>query len=209
MCLDAYAATPVNFHHSAKYRVFCTISCQASFNSSKRSSTYKSKTGYDHPHHNPLVKTQMKQNSLEKYGTEHPSQSQHSKDKTKETKLERYGVRNFAQTGLAPTGYQWYEYVLPSGKIIKCQGYENRYIPILIRKYGEDNIEFEKSKIPKIKYTMESKTHMYFPDFYIPEDNLVIEIKSEYTLNVDLERNNLKFQAVKEAGYAFKLKTYK
>lgn len=47
-----------------------------------------------------------------------------------------------------------------------------------------------------------------FPDIFIPKTNTIYEVKSDYTLNVDLETNNLKFQAVKDSGFNFVLKVY-
>lgn len=47
-----------------------------------------------------------------------------------------------------------------------------------------------------------------FPDAYVPSANTIYEVKSDYTLNQDLETNNLKFQAVKDTGYNFVLKVY-
>lgn len=151
-------------------------------------------------------KETSKQTLKEKYGTDYINVF---REKAKKTCLERYGVENHMQSGLFGNGYKWYEYELPSGKIIKYQGYENRYIPILIRKYGEENVCFEKSKIPKIKYTFKNKTHYYFPDFYVPSKNLIIEIKSVYTLNSQKHRNEAKFKAVIEKGFNFKLKVYR
>ena len=49
------------------------------------------------------------------------------------------------------------------------------------------------------------KKHRYFPDFYIPKDNLIIEVKSTFTYNKELEKNLLKEQCVKDAGFKYKL----
>ena len=63
--------------------------------------------------------------------------------------------------------------------------------------------------MPEIWYIgTDNKQHRYFPDVYIPKTNTIYEVKSEYTLNVNLEINELKFQAVKSAGYNFILKVY-
>jgi len=134
--------------------------------------------------------------------------SKNSRVKAEQTMIKRYGVRSYAQLHNSNC-FKWKQYTLPSGTIIKYQGYEDRYIPVLIRKYGEENVCFEKSKIPKIKYSMNNKEHYYFPDFYVKDENLIIEIKSNYTLFEGLSTNNLKFLAVKNAGYNFKLKVYK
>ena len=52
------------------------------------------------------------------------------------------------------------------------------------------------------------KKHRYFPDVYIPKTNTIYEVKSEYTLNINLEGNELKFQSVIDSGYNFNLKIY-
>lgn len=135
----------------------------------------------------------------------------HSIKKMEDTCLLKYGVRNIAQSGLYSScgGYKWYTYKLPSGDNIRHQGYEGRYIPILIRAYGENNIIFNKADIPKFKYIENGVERYYFPDFYIPSRKLVIEIKSKYTLDLQYTRNKLKFQAVLDAGYNLKVKVYK
>ena len=51
----------------------------------------------------------------------------------------------------------------------------------------------------------EGKKHRYYPDFYIPEENLIIEVKSQWTLDLHKDKNQAKFQAVKEAGFNFRL----
>lgn len=66
----------------------------------------------------------------------------------------------------------------------------------------------------KIDYEMESKRFWYWdsqqqkqrvaiPDFYISEDNLIVEIKSNYTLDEQNMRDKVK--AYREHGYCFKL----
>lgn len=228
------------------YRDFCSVSCQSSFNGSKRVQAYFDRTGFLSPHYNPEVILKRIQNSQIKWGYTvpqlHPEVTQKSKetrlekygnekyvnkeqreatnlikygvrcvlsfqDKKEEAMLAKYGVRNYSQLGLT-NGYKWYEYILPSSKIIKCQGYESRYIPVLIRKYSEENICFSKRDIPKIIYFKNNKEHYYFPDFYIPSENLIVEIKSKYTYNANKEINDLKFQATKDAGYKLKVKIY-
>ncbi len=43
-----------------------------------------------------------------------------------------------------------------------------------------------------ITYCYENKIHKYYPDFFHRESNTIIEIKSTYTMNCDLEKNMLK-----------------
>lgn len=185
------------------------------------------KWNYDVPQLHPDVTRKSKETRLEKYGDENYNNQKQREItnlerygnkctllnpdvllKTYNTMLLKYNVQYYAQTGIF-TGYKWYEYTLPSGKIIKHQGYENRYIPVLIRKYGEESVCFDKGSIPKIKYNQNGKDHYYFPDFYIPSQNLIVEIKSKYTYNCAKELNDLKFQATIASGFKLKVKIYK
>ena len=60
--------------------------------------------------------------------------------------------------------------------------------------------------MPAIWYVGEDgKKHRYYPDFYIPKENLIIEVKSSYTMLYDFYKNNLKAVATKELGYNYKL----
>jgi len=43
----------------------------------------------------------------------------------------------------------------------------------------------------------------YFPDFFIKELNLVIEIKSHYTYDIEKEQNEAKKEATVNSGFRF------
>jgi len=49
----------------------------------------------------------------------------------------------------------------------------------------------------------DKKRHRYFPDIFIPKDELIIEVKSDYTYEVDCKTNHLKKQACLDKGYNF------
>jgi len=59
--------------------------------------------------------------------------------------------------------------------------------------------------MPEIRYMFEGKEHRYYPDFYIPSENKIIEVKSEYTLQADWEQNQAKFKATRNLGFDFNL----
>lgn len=101
--------------------------------------------------------------------------------------------------------HRYKKYSLPSGKIINVQGYENLALDELINIYSEDEIITSRKYMPTIWYIgEEGKNHRYYPDIYIPKDNLIIEVKSDYTLKRELQRNLLKAQATKQLGFNFK-----
>ena len=52
-------------------------------------------------------------------------------------------------------------------------------------------------------YTLNDNQKIYYPDFYIPKYNLIIEIKSMYYYNLHTEMNLAKQKACIEQGYNF------
>lgn len=86
--------------------------------------------------------------------------------------------------------YKSKQYILPSGKSIRVQGYENDFLDYIFKNnlLREDEVCFT---APRIKY--DTNRH-YYPDFFIPKYNLIVEIKSNYTFK---QRNILKEQAAK------------
>ena len=70
----------------------------------------------------------------------------------------------------------------------------------LFKYYKETDIITKTKNIPKIKY-FDNTDRYYFPDIYIPGDNLIIEVKSEYTYNSQISRNLLKKAATEKCCY--------
>jgi len=198
--------------------------------------TFLQKYGTEYPLRNKNVMDKLKITNLNKYGVTCVFQNNNIKEKILKTQIDRYGkLFNFAHidhklrseaTNLKRYGVKNYfeiinennlgyilskkEYTLPSGKEIILQGYEPIVMTELLEKYSEEDILFKRIDMPKIFYIGEdNKKHRYFPDFFIPKDNLIIEVKSEYTMIVDFYKNMLKFIAVKNMGYRFKLEVRK
>jgi len=129
--------------------------------------------------------------------------------KRKQTNLEKYGVEYVSQDPnifdkQQKSGYKRKPVITPSGKTIHLQGYEPQAYNKLLEQYSEDEINHIIKDIPEIWYLGEdNKTHRYYPDFYIPKDNLIIEVKSEHYYKKDLLKNKLKQQACLDSGYEF------
>lgn len=106
-------------------------------------------------------------------------------------------------------GKRFKEYKMPSGKIIKIQGYENIALDELINIYLENDINTGKYT-PRIKYLKcnDINEHYYFPDIFIKSINKIIEVKSTWIYNKDLEINTLKANACKNNGYKFEFWIY-
>jgi len=175
---------------------------------------------------------EIRYNNVLKYGVKNYIESDDFKNKTKKTlfdkygdekylkfgsisfkrmMMEKYGVENamhvseFAekcQSATTKKSYQYKNYTLPSGKIIKLQGYENKtFNKLFTLGYSECDIKYKKSDMPEIWYYLNGVKRRYYPDFFVPKDNLIIETKSKYTYEVEREQNLKKFEATKQLGY--------
>jgi hypothetical protein len=155
------------------------------------------------------VKEKYKQTCLEKFGVENAMQNIEVREKSKQTCLEKYGVENpmqnievfkKAQASLYSNKYM----TLPSGIEVTYQGYENVAITtLLIQGYLEEQIVLDRDLIPQIKYEFGNKSRVFFPDIFIPYENRIIEVKSTWTYDKDLEKNLAKKQACLDQGYQF------
>ena len=76
---------------------------------------------------------------------------------------------------------------------------------VLYRKIEEDDILVGK-EVPRFRYeTDDGKEHIYFPDIFIRNSKVIIEVKSLYTFHYQTRLNYLKFKKVVEEGYTLRL----
>jgi hypothetical protein len=114
-----------------------------------------------------------------KYGVQHTGQLESVKTKFKQTCLTKYGVENPSQNAeiaekASSNGYKIKKYELPSGKIIKCQGYEPFALRDLVSlKINEDDIVNEKTKV------YEGAIRELITNGIDPFSNEIIELQSE------------------------------
>lgn len=136
-----------------------------------------------------------------KYGV-HPTKLESTQDKIKKTNVEKYGYSHRLKDPIkyeeySRKSFQYKDYIFPSGKKVRIQGYENLAIDLLLKIHDEVNIIIEDSEISqetgKIEY---SKDRIYFPDIFIKTENKIIEVKSEYTYECNLAENLEKKDAV-------------
>ena len=138
------------------------------------------------------------------------------REKSKKTCLEKYGVEYSSQ---APTisekqsknAYKSYDYIFPSGRIERIQGYENYMLNDLLQKEGilEDDIVVNRAEVPSVWYEdTNEKKRRYFVDCFIKSQNRCIEAKSTWTAAKKKDCIYLKQQALKEAGYSCEIWIY-
>lgn len=191
--------------------------------------------GESNPTKSDLIKKKTEETNIERYGSKSPLQNQEVKQKALETLTSKYDVNhnskiegrykkmkensnnNFGTDHpmqneevfdkCMKNSHRFKEYKLPSGKIVKIQGYENFALDKLLESYNENDLIIGtveiKSVIGRIEYFFEGKKKIYHPDIYIMSENKVIEVKSTYTIKVDMEKNEAKRKAVLDRGMNF------
>lgn len=169
------------------------------------------KYGFACPLQNEEIYKKSKATLFKNHGVEFSYQNEEIFNKYKKTMLERYGAEFWMQNDQDHTIThisKYKEFILPNGNIAYLQGYEDYALEeVISKKYDYDDIVISNidifKNIPKIYYDYNGSTHRYFPDFYIKSENLIIEVKSEYTYNQYLEINNLKRQACLDNNLKF------
>lgn len=137
--------------------------------------------------------------SREKYGVDNKFQSESIKKKSINTMRKKYGVDSPCEMHV-----RWKEYKMPSGRIVKFQGYENFALDKLIASgINENEILIEKKTQPKIFYLYNGKKCRYYMDLYIKNINKIVEVKSDWTYKIHKNRNIAKKEECIRRGFDF------
>lgn len=186
--------------------------------------TLQEKYGVDNPMELPGMAEQRKKHFIEKYGVENPSSNEQVKQKRINTMMERHGIPHnlvnwqekfFNKFGVHNPAHvpeiaetlcynrfkKRKEYTLSTGEVIHLQGYEPFGFDYLKTLYQENQIQYRKKDMPELWYTWQEKTCRYYCDFFVADDNLVVEIKSLFTLSRDLDIVKQKILSAQTKGY--------
>lgn len=149
---------------------------------------------------------------MERYGVEHALQSPVIMARWKESVMKHFGVEHPMQhpeifEKWVASSYKTKTFVSHSGKEFLCQGFEPFCIHDLLEKEGYSEDDIATRGILPVPYFFE-KNRVYFPDIYIEKENRLIEVKSEWTLEKDLEKNYAKIRACEELGFDVELRVY-
>jgi len=142
----------------------------------KYKETCVDKFGFDNPMKNEIIKEHMFDLFYEKYGERHPMHVPEFLEKMIKSGLK---ISKYKETDL------YYQ-----------SSYEKDFLD---KYYNLINI----SRGTSIKYIYSGSTHIYYPDFYIEELNLIVEIKSTNWYNVHKEKNDIKKEFCIKNGYNF------
>lgn len=193
--------------HRLPYCEECSLKKKAE----RGKNTCMEKYGVSNAGKRPEVIQKIKEIFNAKYGI-HPKQTQEVQDKWKATCVEKYGghpnQNKEVQVKSEATSFAFKDYMMPSGTVVKYQGYENLALDELVQLYEEEDICVGRSDVPSVNYYVGDKKHVYFPDFFIPSENKIIEVKSQWT--IQLRRGNIeeKASATVKAGYKYEIWVY-
>ena len=163
----------------------------------KSKQTCMKKYGVDSYSKTKEFNEKCKNTCLEQYGVIHYSMTDECKRKTIKTNLKKYGVKYPLQninifTKQQKTSYKFHKY--------ENLSYQSNYEKDFLNCYFN---RISLSKVSPIPYFYENKKKYYYPDFYYKPLNLIIEIKSNYTYNKELDKNLSKRKSCIEKGYKF------
>jgi hypothetical protein len=167
--------------------------------------THIERYGVSSPMHVPEFVEKQQKTNRERYGVDNPMKNKAVRQKAADTCKERYGVDNPMKVkefyDKANTSFEKKDYTLPSGTIVQLQGYEHHALDLLLLDHTEEDIKTSRDEIPVITYQFEDKTCKFYPDFYIPSEHKIIEVKSTYTYLAFEVKNKRKIEAATKQGY--------
>jgi len=193
------------------YRLPYCESCSKKYMVEKIKKTCIKKFGVDNAGRLPEIIEKIKNTFQEKFGC-HPKQTEDVQEKWKATCLDKYGghpnQNKEVQVKSENKSFAFKDYMMPSGNVIKYQGYENLALDELVQIYEEEDIAVGRSNVPTVDYYIGDEKHVYFPDFFIKSENKIIEVKSQWTLQ--LRRANIEEKALAtiQAGYKYEIWIY-
>jgi hypothetical protein len=175
---------------------FCSTHCASEFKKNNPDFILALKAGCLQRSTNPEYLKKLSTKAFERWST----------TEFREKMVEIYSSDEFLEK--SNDNYTLKDYVFPSGKIVKVQGYEPQALDVLLKIYSEEDLILGaaniREKIGVIMYIDNNgNQHRYFPDIYISSINKIIEVKSEWTYKIQKDVNELKKNACIEAGLDF------
>jgi hypothetical protein len=159
------------------------------------------KYGVEYALQSDIIKDKMYENLIIKYGVNNVSKLLDIKYKKEETCLKNYGVKNPSQDIMIfkKQLLKSYKIVYYNEELFAQGSYELDFLNYCEEK-GIINLI---SNGPSVEYELNDKKHIYHSDFFIEKYNLIVEVKSSYTYNYNLEKNLAKEKYSKINGYNF------
>lgn len=201
----------------------------------KREETNMKRRGVKNVFEDPEIRKKSDETKIVLYGTSVVSQNKEIRNKINNTNINNFGfitpfkdpsfLRKREETSIRKRGvrhpmqdpnvfrlnqlscFKYKEYMFPSGKIELVQGYENLALNYIMNNgiFKENEIEIHNDLVPLIEYYFKNKTRVHYIDIYIKSINLIIEVKSPYTFNKEVDKIYAKQEAAKELGFGYEI----
>ena len=190
----------------------CDYTFQSEIIKNKIKETCIKKYGVEKPHQNKEIREKFyktceflykdknynnrikyKLTCLNRFGVDNPSKNEDIKKKRKETCIKKYGVDN-------PTKNENIFYKIHKNSLKKYNYnskiyYQGTYEKDFLDKYYNNNNKIIRG------LTIKYNNRNYYSDFFLPDYNLIVEIKSTYWYNKKLENNIKKHTECIKQGY--------
>lgn len=191
----------------------------------KFTNTMKDRYGVDWAMQSVELRSRAAEACLHRYGSENFASSSHwagtercressvRAQKAREaTMLRRYGVTSPLQIPEVferQSSFGRSRKILRlDGKVFSLQGYEPTVVRYMCRRLGYEASDIAVTKDegrPTVRYSVGSKTRVYYPDIFVQSTNQVIEVKSSFTLGIgkpSVYRSQVrKWKAAAASGY--------
>jgi hypothetical protein len=192
--LDKYGVENIAMHPDIKAKILATMI---------------KKYGVENALQHQELLQKLKDTNILRYGSTCVFNNKQIRDKCRQTVLQKYGCEHVMQNPdiaekASNISRKFKDYTLPSGNIVRIQGYEDKVLKILLENYKEEQILTRRIDMPEIWYLDNGKYRRYYPDLYIPSDNTIVEVKSIYTYMRNIVEFHRKRKACEYLGYTFK-----
>jgi hypothetical protein len=140
------------------------------------------KYGCENPMGNKKVRNKRKKTMIKIYGSEHALQNKDCQSKFRNTCIEKFGVEYPMQNSELFDKNQkscFRTKIFRDTNILYQASYELDFL----EKYYETYNDIERAK--HISYVYNGKKKVYYPDFFIPSLNLIVECKNSYLYKRD------------------------
>jgi predicted nucleic acid-binding Zn ribbon protein len=185
--------TKFSGRYTTGYEMCCSKECREIYRLSKRSKTNIEKYGVPNVYQRKDIKEKIKQSFIIRYGVDNNMKSKNGKAAYSKAIRAKYGVDWPLQNkDILEKGQKSAKTLKQFNESLWYQGtYELDFLEKYYLKYPDI------VRGPSIKYG----NKIYHPDFYIPSLNLIIEIKSTWTLDKNEEK--LKKKATITNGFNY------
>ena len=160
--------------------------------------TNKEIYGCENPMGNKKIRAKRKKTMIKKYGSEHALKNIECRENFKNSCLEKFGVESPMQN---PNSFYKQQKSGFGAKVFSENlYYRGSYEHDFLKEYSK---LFLIKNADRIRYEFKGKEKIYYPDFFIPSLNLIVECKNSYLITRDKDQIEAKKNAAISNGFTF------